>query len=199
MPDIAKLAGLILDFINDYVFAVANAKIRPQSAAQMGADKIRAKHLGAIVLVVFLAVGIRSLGAGQQPFELLAFLLITLIYYSIVGALISFLFLKLSIVGSQDDATNDALTVVIGFNLITLTALLLLGFAASFLGIRLNYYPALNVLCFIAVLVAAGIALLRSELRKLGPAYISAIVGLLAITAWLYARYVVLMNFEQLS
>jgi small-conductance mechanosensitive channel len=193
MPDLSKLAGLVWDILRDYFFAIGNAKIRPESASNLGLDKIRAFQISAVVLVAIIAAAIQTmLRADSYKFDVLVFLVIALVYFSVAGAIHSFFLSSWKIIKTNDTVTHDALTVVIGFNLLAETLLLIILFVLQgFVSLRANYMLAMS--CTGAVLVTALVACIRSD-RDIGFVRVGILILLLSLTSWLFLRYVVLIG-----
>jgi hypothetical protein len=193
MPDLSKLAGMVWDILRDYLFAISNAKIRPELASKIGLDKIRAFQISAVVLVAIIAATIQTmLRSESYKFDVLVFLIITLVYFSVTGLVHSLILSGWKIIATADTVTHDALTVVVGFNVLAETILLATLFVLQqFVSLRGDH--VLDMCCVGAVLAAALIASVRSE-REIGIVKIGVLIVLLSATSWPFLRYVVLMG-----
>jgi hypothetical protein len=193
MPDLSKLAGLVWDVIRDYFFAISNAKIRPELASKVGLDKIRAFQISAVVLATIIAATIQAmLRAESYKFDVLLFLVMALVYFSVAGLIHAVLLSAWKIILSNDTVTHDALTVVVGFNLLAETVLLVILFVLQqFVGLKAGH--VLDISCVGAVIVAALAAFVRSE-RDIGFLKVGILVLLLSLTSWPFLRFIVLMG-----
>jgi len=193
MPDLTKLAGLIWDVLRDYFFALCNAKIKPESASKLGLDKIRAFQISAVVLAAVIAAIIQTMLRAQSfHFDALIFLLIALVYFSGIGLVHSLILSYWKIIQNPDTVTHDALTVVIGFNVLAESLLAVVLFASQ-PYLNLHSSRAFDLACCGAVVIAMIISLIRSE-RQLGLARIAILIVLLGATSWPFLRYIVLMG-----
>jgi hypothetical protein len=193
MPDLSKMAGMVWDVIRDYIFAISNAKIRPELASKIGLDKIRAFQISAVVLVAIIAATIQTmLRSESYKFDVLVFVVITLVYFSVTGLVHSLMLSGWKIIVTSDTVTHDALTVVVGFNLLAETILLATLFVLQqFISLKSDH--VLDICCAGAVFVTAIIALIRSE-RAIGFMKVGILIVLLSLTSWPFLRYVVLMG-----
>jgi hypothetical protein len=120
------------------------------------------------------------------------FVVITLVYFSVTGLVHSLMLSGWKIIVTSDTVTHDALTVVVGFNLLAETILLATLFVLQqFISLKSDH--VLDICCAGAVFVTAIIALIRSE-RAIGFMKVGILIVLLSLTSWPFLRYVVLMG-----
>jgi hypothetical protein len=193
MDDWKKTASLVFDTVSDAVQLVILVVIPTPASSTNGRDKMRALHLSALIAITILGIWIMkaSQAAGGNDFSALGFIVLSILFFTFVSWAV-FGALKLTgLYEPRGDAMGDALTLVIGFNLIATFAAAVIREAFILLHSSLEQSQTKTVVVLSSLAASLLFVCTRilvklpdRSVARLGKAGL--IVALLTVSTWLY-------------
>jgi hypothetical protein len=195
MSEMKELIETIFETCQNCGAAIGYSKVTPSAFEKQGADKIRTIQLSSIFGILILTATIRALPAGGNTLDPLSFLILTILFCFGLAALISFTWRALSIYesgGTPKSSYGDALTMVLGFNLIALSFLVVGWFLFSFgYTFGLSGPTIVDSLTALSVLIASIVTFIRSPSRQTAPLGTLLVIAISAVATWPFFKYVV--------
>jgi hypothetical protein len=201
--DWKKTASLVFDTVSDNVQLVLLIVLPTPASSSNGIDKVRALHLSALttlaILGIWLVVATRTAGKSNT-FDPLFFIIMSVLFFTFVSWLVFGLLKATGLYDPAGQTITDALTLVIGFNLVATVAAAIIREADILLPINstetelrsITMWGALSA----ALLFACVRVLIKLPTKSAWTISKAALVVLvLAGSTWAYLNLVVLKNY----
>jgi hypothetical protein len=199
MDDWKKTASLVFDTVADAVQLVVLVVLPTPASSINGRDKMRALHLSALIAITVLGIWIMKATrtSGGDDFSALGFIVLSILFFTFVSWVV-FGVLKLTGLYEPDgDTIGDALTLVVGFNLIATfaTAVIREAFILLHSSLEQSETKSVVVQCSLAaallfVCTRIWVKLPDRSAFRLGKAAL--IIALLTVSTWLYLSVLLL-------